>query len=165
MPQDDPLPPGAGQPAATVISVRRGTTWDLAEHTIRSRHGTIPFAAIRRIIVCTGAKAYYGLLFFGEAERFTKLSIPIRSRRRPSIEVWQAIRELLASSHQPTLEGYGKPTVSAREFLTEPPLAATRGPRAVAILDAQIAWVAAGGNPRARGAPLELFRVSRYAGP
>lgn len=153
---------------ALILLLARGrdlARWDLDRRTITWRRGQVGFDQIHRVIVCTGTKGYYGILFFGEQGQLAPLSIPVGYRDHPPLAVWHAIRELFASPFPPSLEGYGTPMFSAREFATKPPVSATRGPRALAIIDAQIAWIAHGGNARSNDAPLEQFRLSRHQGP
>ncbi len=143
---------------------RDGALWDLDQRTITDRQEVIGFDGIHRVIVCTGARGYYGLLFFGADGPMPRLSIRVDSRKQPPPTAWRAVRELLASPHAPSLEGYGTPRISAKNFVTSPPISATRGSFAVKILDAQIGWIDQGGDPRASGAPIEAFRVSGHHG-
>lgn len=143
---------------------RDGALWDLDHRTITSKGEQIPFEAIHRVIVHTGTRGYYGLAFVGTQGYLPRLAIPIWSKKSPAPDLWVAIRELIASPHTPTLEGYGVVRTSDRG-LQRPPLSATNGPLAVRILDAQLAWLAQGGDQRSSQSPVEQFRLSRHLGP
>lgn len=140
--------------------LRKPAIWDLNAQMITVRGDDVPMWDVLRVITCSGARGYLGILLFGWEGQFSRLTVPIRSRTKPSLAAWQAIRHLLALPHQPTLEGYATPFFSAAEFNKRPPRSTTRGSGAVAVLDAQIAWISEGHNPRSGSAPLERFRLS-----
>lgn len=141
--------------------------WDTATRTIVSNGRAVPFENVARVVVCTGAKGWYGLVFLSEDKHLARLTIPLVQRADPRVhrDVWFAVRALLASPHAPSLEGFGTPKVGAREFVRRAPRTATRGAGALAVIDAQVRWIDAGGSPRASDAPLERFRRGRRGRP
>lgn len=133
------------QGSATVLEPERGV--------LRSRGREVSLADITKVTLMSLGRAGNWLVIWVEGEKeFTKLAISRTMFRAAGIRQWQGIQRLLVSSAITHYEPL--PTKYTRN--DQPPQSLT-GADALAVIDAQIQWIATGKSPSSASAPIHAL--------
>ncbi|MDT9593956.1 hypothetical protein RDV89_12815 [Nocardioides zeae] len=130
-----------------------------AERVIRTRGRVVPYAAVAAVDFPPPDKAGVWAGFLGDdGRRLARLAIDETLMAPATVEQWAAVQQLVALGAAPGPASHavaGQPLGGRRR-----PAGRSRpmGPaEAVAVLDAQVAWCAAGNRPGHRHAPVRAL--------
>ncbi|MFT0846795.1 hypothetical protein VR010_03475 [Actinomycetaceae bacterium L2_0104] len=131
-----------------------------AEQLIRTRGRVVPYTAVAAIDFRKPQRAGIWANFIGDDRRrpLARLAIDETLMAPASVEQWAAVRQIVS-----LVAGQGSEShIGAGRFFSEGRIPARRdapvGPaQAIAILDAQIAWCAAGNRSGHRRAPMRAL--------